>query len=159
MGEREDARPALDTAVEGIPRRDLLRGAAALGAGAVATGMTVGPAVAAPRRGHHGRGPRALRVLQPGEGPGRVGTYIRSTPETVHWGQLPNAVTRPVATVPSGAVVTFDTVSHEGILEDQGRDPVAFFARSAFRGAACCATPSQSPARASSTTSRTTART
>ncbi len=27
----------------------------------------------------------------------------------------------------SGAVVTVDTVSHEGVLEDQGRDPVKFF--------------------------------
>ena len=35
----------------------------------------------------------------------------------------------PAATVDSGALVTIDTVSHEGILEDQGRDPVAFFAR------------------------------
>nr|WP_293620070.1 acetamidase/formamidase family protein [Salinisphaera sp.] len=30
--------------------------------------------------------------------------------------------------MPSGSTVTFDTVSHEGILEDQGRDPVAYFA-------------------------------
>ena len=29
--------------------------------------------------------------------------------------------------VPSGATVMFDTVSHEGILEDQGRDPVRYF--------------------------------
>jgi acetamidase/formamidase len=28
----------------------------------------------------------------------------------------------------SGETVTIDTVSHEGILEDQGKDPVAFFA-------------------------------
>jgi acetamidase/formamidase len=34
-----------------------------------------------------------------------------------------------VLTVDSGATVTFDTVSHEGILEDQGRDPDRFFAR------------------------------
>jgi acetamidase/formamidase len=32
-----------------------------------------------------------------------------------------------VRTVRSGASVTFDTVSHEGILEDQGRDPVRYF--------------------------------
>jgi acetamidase/formamidase len=29
--------------------------------------------------------------------------------------------------VPSGATVTFDTVSHEGILEDQGGDPAKYF--------------------------------
>jgi len=31
--------------------------------------------------------------------------------------------------VPSGSIVTFDTVSHEGILEDQGKDPVKYFGR------------------------------
>lgn len=30
-------------------------------------------------------------------------------------------------TVPSGSVVTFDTVSHEGLLEDQGRNAEKFF--------------------------------
>ena len=55
------------------------------------------------------------------------GYYVPSTPETVRWGHLPNAASRPVLTVPSGSVVTFDTVSHEGILEDQGRDPVKYF--------------------------------
>jgi acetamidase/formamidase len=49
------------------------------------------------------------------------------TPDTVTWGWLPNAASRPVLTVDSGDVVCVDTISHEGILEDQGRDPVAFF--------------------------------
>ena len=31
-------------------------------------------------------------------------------------------------TVSSGDIVTIDTISHEGILPDQGRDPVSFFA-------------------------------
>ena len=30
--------------------------------------------------------------------------------------------------MPSGSIVIFDTVSHEGILEDQGRNPVDYFA-------------------------------
>lgn len=55
------------------------------------------------------------------------GFYVPSTPETVMWGYLPNAANRPVLTVPSGAVVTFDTISHEGLLEDQGRDPQRYF--------------------------------
>ena len=55
------------------------------------------------------------------------GAYIPSTPETVRWGSLPNRDAKPLLTVPSGAVVTFDTVSHEGILEDQGREPVKYF--------------------------------
>ncbi len=53
--------------------------------------------------------------------------YVPSTFHTVQWGVLPNRDRKPVLTVPSGSVVTFDTVSHEGVLEDQGRDPVRFF--------------------------------
>ncbi len=53
--------------------------------------------------------------------------YVPSTLETIKWGYLPNASDRPVLSVPSGATVMFDTVSHEGILEDQGRDPVRYF--------------------------------
>jgi acetamidase/formamidase len=34
---------------------------------------------------------------------------------------------RPVATVADGAVVRFHTVSHEGLLPDQGGDPAVFF--------------------------------
>src|SRR4029077_3175409 len=48
------------------------------------------------------------------------GYYVPSTADTVMWGTLPNANTKPVLSVPSGSVVTFDTVSHEGVLEDQG---------------------------------------
>jgi acetamidase/formamidase len=116
----------------GIGRRELLQGTAALGASAAASSWAL-PEVAqatAPRRrrrrgGHAHRGP--IRVLQPGRGPGQVGHYIEATPDTVQWGRLPNAATPPIATVRSGAVVTLDTVSHEGVLEDQGRDPVEFF--------------------------------
>jgi acetamidase/formamidase len=55
------------------------------------------------------------------------GFYVPSTPETVRWGTLPNRDAEPILAVASGSVVTFDTVSHEGILEDQGRDPAAYF--------------------------------
>ncbi len=57
------------------------------------------------------------------------GYYVPSVPETVSWGHLPNRRSRPVLTVPSGSIVTFDTVSHEGILEDQGRDPIRYFGK------------------------------
>jgi acetamidase/formamidase len=57
---------------------------------------------------------------------GRV--YIPSTPDSVMWGALPNRDAEPLLTIASGSVVTFDTVSHEGILEDQGRDPERYFA-------------------------------
>jgi len=53
--------------------------------------------------------------------------YVPATPETIRWGYLPDNAAKPIVTVPSGSTVTFDTVSHEGILEDQGRDPAKFF--------------------------------
>ena len=76
-------------------------------------------------------------VLQPlGDEPGRIKLgdygqvyYVPSTPATVRWGYLPNRDAKPVLAVPSGSVVVFDTVSHEGILEDQGRNPVTYFGR------------------------------
>jgi acetamidase/formamidase len=68
-------------------------------------------------------------ALQPGKGKVEGKHYLPSTPETVRWGELPTARTRPVLTVDTGATVTIDTVSQEGILEDQGRDPDAFFGR------------------------------
>src|SRR6478735_12851662 len=66
-------------------------------------------------------------VLQPGSGPIWGDRYLPSTPDHVLWGRLPCATDDPVLTVEPGTEVTFDTVSHEGILEDQGRDPKAFF--------------------------------
>ena len=68
-------------------------------------------------------------VLQPGSGPIRGSAYLPSTPDHVLWGRLPCAGDDAVLTVEPGTEVTFDTVSHEGILEDQGRDPKAFFGR------------------------------
>jgi len=58
-------------------------------------------------------------------GPGK--TTIGCGPETVHWGYLWGAE-EPIAIVQPGDEVTIDTVSHEGLLGDQG-DPVGFFAR------------------------------
>jgi len=55
--------------------------------------------------------------------------YIPSTVGTIKWGYLPNADDQPLITVSSGATLIFDTLSHEGLLEDQGRDPVRFFGR------------------------------
>lgn len=68
-----------------------------------------------------------MRILQPGVGETPGDHYLRSTPETVLWGRLPCRVDAPVLTVVAGASVTIDTVSHEGVLEDQGKDPIAFF--------------------------------
>jgi acetamidase/formamidase len=62
------------------------------------------------------------------EDTGEEAMYIPSTPDTIKWGRLPNATDEPLLTVASGTVVVFDTLSHEGILEDQGRDPTEYFA-------------------------------
>jgi len=68
-----------------------------------------------------------MDVLEPGSGPIR-GAYVPASPDQVLWGRLPCASDAPVLTVEPGTEVTFDTISHEGILEDQGRDPHRFFA-------------------------------
>ena len=70
---------------------------------------------------------RADEALQPGRGPIRAATYLPATPDTVLWGRLPSRRDAPVLRVEPGTEVTVDTISHEGILEDQGRDPEAFF--------------------------------
>lgn len=64
-------------------------------------------------------------LLKEGEYKGHY--YVPSTLETITWGYLPNKNSQPVLTVPSGSVVTFDTVSHEGLLEDQGRNAEKYF--------------------------------
>lgn len=66
-------------------------------------------------------------ILQPGEGPMR-GVYLPADPATVFWGRLPCASDAPVLEVDPGVEVTIDTISHEGVLDDQGSDPIAFFA-------------------------------
>ena len=135
---------AFELLSEGIGRRTLLKATAAIGAGAVAPAWLLSPgvdeAISDPggvTRGVEtefdtvGRRPPG-RILQPGVGR-RVGHYVRSTRETVMWGYLPNAASRPVLTVRSGALVTFDGVSHEGMLEDQGRNPVEYFTNHGVR--------------------------
>lgn len=69
----------------------------------------------------------ATGILQPGTGPVTGEHLLEATPATVLWGRLPARGDTPVLRVSPGASVTVDTVSHEGILDDQGRDPVRFF--------------------------------
>jgi len=68
-------------------------------------------------------------ALQPGSGPIRSSAYLPAKPDSVLWGRLPCATDSPVLAVDPGTEVTFDTISHEGILEDQGRDPEVFFGK------------------------------
>ncbi|PTT13703.1 acetamidase [Microbacterium sp. HMWF026] len=66
-------------------------------------------------------------MLQPHSGPIPGDHYLPATPATVLWGRLPCASDAAVLEIASGESVTFDTVSHEGVLDDQGKDPRAFF--------------------------------
>jgi acetamidase/formamidase len=55
--------------------------------------------------------------------------YLPTSVETAYWGRLPCGGDSAVLSVDPGQEVVVDTLSHEGILEDQGGDPVAYFAR------------------------------
>lgn len=118
MGDDEEAARVM---ADGVGRRGFVQAAAALSA-AGAAGMEVSGAAPAGAEAQDAGVP----VLQ--SGTGRVqGAYLRSTTDTVRWGVLPNRSAEPVLSMASGGLLTVDTVSHEGILEDQGRDPVKFF--------------------------------
>lgn len=67
------------------------------------------------------------KPVQLTEGDYKGNYYVPSTLNTITWGYLPNKDAKPVLSVASGSTVTFDTVSHEGLLEDQGRDAEKFF--------------------------------
>jgi acetamidase/formamidase len=69
----------------------------------------------------------SITVLQPGQGDRRGDHYLSSQPDQVLWGYVPTVHAAPVLRMRSGETVTIDTVSHEGILEDQGRNPVEYF--------------------------------
>ena len=68
-------------------------------------------------------------ALQPGQGVVLGRHYLPSRVEEIRWGWLPNAAAEAVLEVGAGETVTIDTVSHEGLLEDQGRDPRAYLAQ------------------------------
>lgn len=53
--------------------------------------------------------------------------YLPAATDHVLWGRLPCATDAPVLSLDSGQEAVIDTLSHEGILEDQGRDPRAYF--------------------------------
>ncbi|HEY9292021.1 MAG TPA: acetamidase/formamidase family protein [Microlunatus sp.] len=120
-----DPEVAARTLRAGIGRRGLLRAASAVAlAGAAGTGVVETAAATPHRRSVGGPG---LPILQPGKGSIR-GTYVPARADEVYWGKLPTrASSKPVAQVDSGSVVTIDTISHEGVLEDQGKDPLDYF--------------------------------
>ncbi|WP_280421074.1 acetamidase/formamidase family protein [Nocardia carnea] len=71
----------------------------------------------------------AFPVLQQDPGTEQGTVYVPADPRRVLWGRLPCRTDTPVVTVGPGSTVVVDTVSHEGILEDQGSDPVRYFGR------------------------------
>ena len=70
-----------------------------------------------------------IDIVQPGRGDRTGDLYLSSLPDQVLWGYVPTVHASPVLRMRSGQTVTIDAVSHEGILEDQGRNPVEFFGR------------------------------
>jgi acetamidase/formamidase len=117
------ARSARDILVEGVGRRDFVRAVAAVGAGVGVAGVAAGCA----RGGSAASVSRDVKVLQPTQGPIEGNHYLQSTPDEVLWGYVPNVHATSVLRMKSTETITVDAVSHEGILEDQGRNPVAYF--------------------------------
>jgi len=115
-----------DALRKGLGRREFLRATAAVSAAGVAATNAATTAHAAPATAPG-------EILQPGRGPIHGRHYLPSEPDGVRWGYLPSLSSKPVLTIRSGETVTVDTVSHEGILEDQGRDPVSWFASHGVR--------------------------
>jgi acetamidase/formamidase len=120
---RPDPEAAAGVLERALGRRSFVQAALAAGAVMAAGVATAAPAAATPSNRTRLPG----EVLQPGKGPIDGDVYLPSRPDQVLWGYLPRTTDAPVARVRSGRTITIDTVSHEGLLEDQGRDPVAWF--------------------------------
>jgi acetamidase/formamidase len=112
-------------------RRGFIKAVATVGAGVGVGGTASGcthssgssaPSPAAPAIAD-------IKALQPGQGTRTGDVYLSSQPDQVLWGYVPNVHTSPVTRMRSGQTITIDAVSHEGILEDQGRNPIEFFGR------------------------------
>ncbi|BDZ60355.1 hypothetical protein GCM10025873_01460 [Demequina sediminis] len=95
-------------------------------------------------------------ILQPGENLDGS-AYLPADASTVGWGRLPRRGDAPVVTLDPGDEITIDTVSHEGLLPDQGQDPAAFFGAHGVPRSASWTTRSRSrrPARAAQRTALT----
>ncbi len=118
--------PPADVLERGLGRRDFMRAVATVTAAGALVSAGAGPAAAAPGRGS-ARTRLPGQVLQPGVGPIDGQHYLPSRVDEVRWGYLPQVDDEPVLRMGSGQTVTIDAMSHEGLLEDQGRDPVEYF--------------------------------
>ena len=103
--------------------------------GLLALGLTVGsPALAQIETADKDRADSSSHAIlqRLRTSPGKLADghfYVPATLQTIQWGYLPNRKSKAILTVPSGSLVTFDCLSAEGMMEDQGRDPVKFFGR------------------------------
>lgn len=52
---------------------------------------------------------------------------LSSTPDHVLWGRLPHRGDAPAIRIAPGDTIVVDTVSHEGLMPDQGGDPLGYF--------------------------------
>lgn len=133
------AKATTDRLISGMGRRRFLQAALAIGGGAAlgacsspagsTASSSVDPSSPAPRNLTVNSPRFSGTVLNPGVGNIPGDHYLESTPDSVLWGYVPGVDASPTLQIKSGQTVTVDTVSHEGILEDQGRDPDAFFGR------------------------------
>jgi len=125
------AHAAAETLAKGIGRRDFVRVVAAVGAGAGLTAAGAGCAhrdsVPAATGAVAAGTTEGFEVLQPGSGTITGDHYLQSNPEQVLWGYVPTVHAAADLRMRSGQTITVDTVSHEGILEDQGRNPIEYF--------------------------------
>ncbi|WP_235830740.1 acetamidase/formamidase family protein [Arthrobacter cheniae] len=132
-------RDAAETLVSGLGRRRFMGVVAAFGTLTAATGCTSTQAAAPGGSGTASAAGTASgaagstpsggfgEILQPNSGTISGDAYLASTPEDVLWGYVPTVHATPVLSIPSGQTVTIDALSHEGILEDQGRNPLEYF--------------------------------
>ncbi|MDT5015570.1 MAG: hypothetical protein QOD39_1730, partial [Mycobacterium sp.] len=123
------AEQAAATISRGIGRRRFAQAVAGLAAGAGIAG-TVSCSPRGTGSGATSSGTPAQDagvVLQPGTGTRAGDHYLSSEVDQVLWGYVPTIESQSVLQMRSGQTVTIDTVSHEGILEDQGRNPVEYF--------------------------------
>jgi len=122
--------PAAAVLGSGVGRRSFLRVVALLGTGSVGAACSWGTAASGASSATASSTAAAGTVgsvLQPGSGDLSADHYLASTPDQVLWGYVPTTSAMPVSRMRSGETITIDALSHEGILEDQGRDPVAWF--------------------------------
>ena len=124
------SRNAAELLTRGLGRRRFIQSVVAVGAGvgvagaaAACSDASAGPTVSSPALPYAG----GIPILQPGQGDRSGDIYLGSLPDEVLWGYVPNVHTSPVVQMRSGQTITIDTVSHEGILEDQGRNPIDYF--------------------------------